>query len=64
MTTDKLRKVELRFGDEGFGKAYRYINGYKRPPIGQGSAANRFLYAEAITSADTVALRGANRQVG
>lgn len=55
ITTDKLRKVELRFGDESFGKAYRYINGYKRPPIGQGSASGRFLYAEAITSADTTA---------
>ncbi|MCW8803886.1 MAG: hypothetical protein OQK57_05760, partial [Ignavibacteriaceae bacterium] len=31
ITTDKLRKVEIRFGEEGFGKAYRYINGYKRP---------------------------------
>ncbi len=55
LTTDKLRKVEIRFGDNGFGKAYRYINGYKRPPIGQGAAANRWLYAEAITSTDTTA---------
>lgn len=55
LTTDKLRTVELRFGAEGFGKAYRYINGYKNPPLGQGSAALRFLYAEAITSTDTSA---------
>ena len=55
LTTDKLRKVEIRFGNEDYGKAYRYINGYKRPPIGQGVAANRWLYAEAITSADTTA---------
>lgn len=54
ITTDKMRTVELRFGEEGFGKAYRYINGYKRPPIGQGAAAYRFLYAEAINGVDTV----------
>ncbi len=53
ITTDKLRKVEIRFGDEGFGKAYRYINGY----IGYGfgkPANNTFPYAAAITSSDTV----------
>ncbi len=55
ITTDKMRKVEIRFGEEGFGKAYRYLTGYKRPPIpGQGSAATNWLFAEAITSADTI----------
>ncbi len=54
LTTDKLRTIEIRFGDEGYGKAYRYMNGYKNPPPGQGSAAYRFLYAEALTAADTV----------
>lgn len=44
-------------------KVYRYINGYKRPPIGQGNAAYRFLYAEAITSADTV-VGGDNFPIG
>ena len=30
ITSDKLRTVEIRFGEEGVGKAYRYFNGYKR----------------------------------
>ena len=56
LTTDKLREVEIRFGEEGVGKAYRYINGYKRyPPPRNYAAANTFQYAEAITSADTTA---------
>lgn len=54
ITTDKLRKVEIRFGEEGFGKAYRYINGYKGYGIGK-PAANSFPYASFITSADTTA---------
>jgi hypothetical protein len=54
LTTDKLRRIEIRFGDAGFGKAYRYISGYKRPPVGSGQAADYlFPYAEAITSTDT-----------
>jgi len=53
LTTDKLRKVEIRFGDMGVGKAYRYINGYKAAGIGQ-PANNTYPYAEKITSADTV----------
>jgi hypothetical protein len=54
LTTDKLRKVELRFREEGFGKAYRYITGYKRAPIGSGQVADYiYPYAEAITSTDT-----------
>ncbi len=55
ITSDKLRTVEIRFGDEGVGKAYRYINGYKRYPPPQNWAANNtFQYAEAITSSDTI----------
>jgi hypothetical protein len=52
LTSDKLRKVELRFGEEGVGKAYRYINGYKRYSIPQ-AANNTYPYAERITSSDT-----------
>lgn len=52
ITSDKLRKVEIRFGEEGVGKAYRYINGYKRYSIPQ--PANRtFPYALRINSSDT-----------
>lgn len=55
LTTDKLRKVEIRFGEEGFGKAYRYITGYKKPQLGSGQVADYlYPYAEAITSTDTV----------
>ncbi len=43
-----LRRVELRFGTDQNGKAYRYINGYKAP------ATSSYIYAEAITSTDTV----------
>jgi len=51
MTADKLRHIELRWGPEGVGKAYRYIYGYKSnvPPPSQG-----IIYANAITSSDTV----------
>ena len=52
ITTDKMRKVEIRFGEEGFGKAYRYINGYKGYGFGK-PANNAFPYAEFITGADT-----------
>jgi hypothetical protein len=52
LTTDKLRKVEIRFGDEGAGKAYRYINGYRNYAGGQ-VAANTYPYAERLTSSDT-----------
>lgn len=48
LTADKLRKVELRFGPDNFGKAYRYINGYAGTP-----ATNFYPYAERITSTDT-----------
>lgn len=49
ISADRLRKVELRFGAEGSGKAYRYINGYKGVPIGAG-----YKYAAFIVPADTV----------
>jgi len=52
LTTDKLRKIEIRFGEEGVGKAYRYINGYKRYSIPQ-NANGTYPYAEIITSSDT-----------
>ncbi|NWG29121.1 MAG: hypothetical protein HXY48_11385 [Ignavibacteriaceae bacterium] len=48
LTSDKLRRVELRFGPDNFGKAYRYINGYVGTP-----ATNFYPYAERITSTDT-----------
>lgn len=48
LTADKLRRVELRFGPDNFGKAYRYINGYVGTP-----ATNFYTYAERITSTDT-----------
>jgi hypothetical protein len=54
ITSDKLRKVEIRFGNEGVGKAYRYLQGYKAGPIGGQVANNMFSYASRITSADTV----------
>jgi hypothetical protein len=48
ITADRLRKIELRFQD-GSGKAYRYINGYK------GIFASRsYAYAEDISESDTV----------
>ncbi len=49
LSNDKLRKVEIRFGAEGVGKAYRYINGYIKIP-----ATNSYTFASAISSSDTV----------
>ncbi len=46
---DRLRRVELKFGENG--KAYRYLNGFKGTPI---QKRNRHIYAEGITAADTV----------
>jgi hypothetical protein len=48
---DRLRRVELKFGENG--KAYRYLNGFKGTPI---QRRNRYLYAEGIVAADTVGL--------
>jgi len=45
---ENLRKVELRFGANGVGKAYRYINAYIGIP-----APNNYTFAHAITSSDT-----------
>jgi hypothetical protein len=53
LTTDKLRKVELRFGNEDMGKAYRYINGYKRYAANYNANIS-YPYASRITSTDTV----------
>ena len=49
ITADKLRKVELRFGDSSY--AYRYINGF----IGANLTAQRgsTIYAEGIGASDT-----------
>lgn len=49
ITADRLRKVELRFGDSSY--AYRYINGY----IGQNLAAQKgtTIYAGLIAGSDT-----------
>ena len=46
-----LRRVELRFGQQGVGKAYRYINGYKGGPF---TSKDSYPYASAITPSDTV----------
>ena len=45
---NRLRRVELRF--DGGGKAYRYLNGYLGGFIGK---RNSYVYAEAVTTADT-----------
>ena len=45
---NKLRRVELRFGTNGVGKAYRYINGYTGIP-----ASNNYTFAHALSSSDT-----------
>ena len=49
ITADRMRRVELRFGPEGSGKAFRYINGYLSV-----FARNTYRYAPGITPADTV----------
>jgi hypothetical protein len=46
---DKLRRVEIKFGESG--KAYRYINGYKGSAL---QRRNSYAYAEGILAADTV----------
>ena len=46
ITADKLRRVEIRFGETQ--KAYRYLNGFIKPED------RSFKYAEAVTSKDTV----------
>ncbi len=48
---DKIRRVEIRFGEPG--KAYRYLNGY----IGSAlTRRNSYVYAEAVTASDTAGL--------
>jgi hypothetical protein len=49
MTADRIRRIELRFGPTGTGKAYRYINGYLSV-----FALNSYRYAPGLTPADTV----------
>jgi hypothetical protein len=46
LKADKLRRVELRFGDQG--KAYRYLNGYvgRVPPLRK----NSYTYAGGVTA--------------
>lgn len=55
---DKLRRVEIRFGENG--KAYRYMNGYKGSAI---SRRNSYVYAEGILATDTTG-RGAMGKFG
>jgi hypothetical protein len=56
-TANRLRTVEIRFGDPG--KAYRYINGFQgTSPLAQGRSN---VYAEGITAADTMPI-GATRK--
>lgn len=50
ITADRLRKVEIRFGQNGSGKAYRYLNGFKGSSF---QRLNSYSFAGAITSADT-----------
>lgn len=47
-TADKMRRVEIRFGDNG--KAYRYLQGYvgANPPARNSS----YVYAEGVTTAN------------
>jgi hypothetical protein len=53
---DDLRRVELRFGAEGVGKAYRYMNGFvgANPLQRKGS----WVYAGGVTAADTAGRGG------
>lgn len=48
ITADKMRRVEIRFGENG--KAYRYLQGYvgTNPP----TRNNSYLYAEGVTTAN------------
>src|ERR1035437_10012824 len=48
---DRLRRVEIRFGANGIGKAYRYLHGYLGSLLNQ---KNSNIYAAAITGNDTV----------
>jgi hypothetical protein len=48
---DDIRRVELRFGQQGVGKAYRYINGYKG---GVFQSKLSYSYASSINPDDTV----------
>lgn len=49
ISADRLRTIELRFGDNG--KAYRYLNGFIGSNLQQ---PNSYRYAAQITAADTV----------
>jgi hypothetical protein len=49
ISADRLRTVELRFGDNG--KAYRYLNGYIGTNLQQ---PNSYRYAAQVTAADTI----------
>ncbi len=48
---DKLRRVEIRFGESS--KAYRYLNGYKGTAL---TRRNSYVYAAAVSAADTIGL--------
>ncbi len=49
---DDLRRVELRFGENG--KAYRYLNGFIPISVIQSTKKNSYYYAPRVTAADTV----------
>ena len=55
---DKLRRVEIRFGE--YGKAYRYLNGYIGSTISRRSS---YPYAQAVTASDTIG-KGAVGKLG
>jgi hypothetical protein len=52
ITADKLRRVELRFGENG--KAYRYLNGFIPISIIPATKRNSYYYAARVTASDTV----------
>ena len=52
---DDLRRVELRFGTLGVGKAYRYLNGFVGTTL---QRKNSWVYAQGVTSADTAGRGG------
>jgi hypothetical protein len=56
-TADRLRKVEIRFGDTC--KAYRYLNGFQGANILSQRGSN--VYAGGITAADTTPVGGVRR---
>jgi hypothetical protein len=51
ITADRLRNIEIRFDQNGSGKAYRYLNGFKGTTF---TRLNSYSFAAAITATDTI----------